>query len=56
MPIPLSGDSSMMPNNQCSNCITFGSKCEHSPRRTKVSNHINVHFGHIHVFEIGTGA
>ncbi|KAF8315963.1 fungal-specific transcription factor domain-containing protein [Amanita rubescens] len=32
----LSGsDSSIMPGNQCSNCITFGSKCEHSPRRTK---------------------
>ncbi|KAK2464255.1 hypothetical protein APHAL10511_003712 [Amanita phalloides] len=28
-------DSAAMPDNRCSNCITFGFNCEHTPHRTK---------------------
>ena len=51
-----SGDSSVMAGNQCSNCITVGSKCEHTPRRTKVSMYTVARFGHQYIPETGTRA
>jgi hypothetical protein len=56
MPISSSGDSSVMPGNQCSNCAIVGSKCEHTPRRTKVSTYIFAPFRRKYILETGTRA